>query len=81
MRAAAEPPAPRAKVAEIERLAMALAGRLRYAQMVGLPVPPEQVTALARAAGILVENRVPAPSLVREVLREAEEGPARREAP
>lgn len=68
---AAEAQPPRDKVAEIERLAMALAARLRYAQMVGLPVPPEQVAALARAARMLEECRVPSPSLVRQVLREA----------
>ena len=67
---------PREKVAEIERLAMALAARLRYAQMVSLPVPPEQLTALARAARMLEECRVPSPSLVRQVLREAADGPA-----
>ncbi|GJD54685.1 hypothetical protein [Methylobacterium dankookense] len=74
MRAACEMQVPREKVAEIERLAMALAARLRYAQMVSLPVPDEQVSALARAAQVLSESRVPPPSLVRQVLREAADG-------
>ncbi len=73
-RAVIEAQVPREKVAEIERLAMALAARLRYAQMVSLPVPPEQVSALARAAQVLSESRVPPPSLVRQVLQEAEKG-------
>ncbi|MGV7034787.1 hypothetical protein [Methylobacterium symbioticum] len=73
-RAVIEAQVPREKVVEIERLAMALAARLRYAQMVSLPVPPEQVTALARAAQVLSESRVPPPSLIRQVLQEAEKG-------
>lgn len=77
MRAAAEPPLPREKVAEIETLATALAARLRYAQIVSLPVPREQVAALARAAALLTEARVPLSSLVRQVLREEVEGPPR----
>jgi hypothetical protein len=62
--------APNAKIAEVQRLATALAARVRYAQLVGRPVYEEQVSALVGAARLMDEENAPWPPMVEEVLTE-----------
>jgi len=62
--------APNAKLAEVQRLATALAARVRYAQLVGRPVYEEQITALVGAARLLDAENAPWPPMVEEVLTE-----------
>jgi hypothetical protein len=62
--------APHAKMAEVQRLATALAARVRYAQLVGRPVYEEQIAALVSAARFLDEQDAPWPPMVEEVLTE-----------
>ena len=57
-------------MAKVNRLATELAARMRYAQIVERPLPPEQVTALVRAARLLQEKGEPWPQLVGEVLKQ-----------
>ncbi|MBE7249180.1 MAG: hypothetical protein INR63_29930 [Actinomycetospora chiangmaiensis] len=59
-----------AKVAEVQRLATALAARVRYAQLVGRPVYEEQISALVNAARLMDEQNAPWPPMVEEVLTE-----------
>ena len=59
-----------ARIAEVQRLATALAARVRYAQLVQRPIFEEQVNALVGAARLLDEERVPWPPMVEEVLME-----------
>jgi len=59
-----------ARIAEVQRLATALAARVRYAQLVQRPIFEEQVDALVGAARLLDEERVPWPPMVEEVLME-----------
>ncbi|SDN54695.1 hypothetical protein SAMN05216360_10978 [Methylobacterium phyllostachyos] len=61
---------PHAKVAEVQRLATALAARVRYAQLVGRPVYEEQIAALVGAARLLDAENAPWPPMVEEVLTE-----------
>lgn len=56
-------------LAQVQRLATELAARMRYAQIVDRPLPPEQVTALVSAARLLQERGEPWPQIVGEVLR------------
>ena len=62
--------APNAKIAEVQRLATALAARVRYAQLVGRPVFEEQIAALVNAARLMDEEHAPWPPMVEEVLTE-----------
>lgn len=62
--------APNARIAEVQRLATALAARVRYAQLVQRPVYEDQITALVGAARLLDAAKVPWPSMVEEVLME-----------
>ncbi|MEE7505290.1 hypothetical protein [Methylobacterium mesophilicum] len=62
--------APSAKIAEVQRLATALAARVRYAQLVGRPVYEAQISALVGAARLMDEERAPWPPMVEEVLTE-----------
>ncbi|WCS24605.1 hypothetical protein LOK46_26325 [Methylobacterium sp. NMS14P] len=62
--------APSAKIAEVQRLATALAARVRYAQLVGRPVYEAQIAALVGAARLMDEERAPWPPMVEEVLTE-----------
>lgn len=62
--------APNAKIAEVQRLATALAARVRYAQLVGRPVYEEQIAALVSAARLMDEANAPWPPMVEEVLTE-----------
>ena len=62
--------APNARIAEVQRLATALAARVRYAQLVQRPIYEDQITALVRAARLLDEEKVPWPPMVEEVLME-----------
>ncbi|WP_457106900.1 hypothetical protein [Methylobacterium sp. P5_C11] len=62
--------APSAKIAEVQRLATALAARMRYAQLVGRPVYEAQIAALVGAARLMDEEKVPWPPMVEEVLTE-----------
>ncbi|EIZ83940.1 hypothetical protein WYO_3472 [Methylobacterium sp. GXF4] len=59
-----------AQIAEVQRLATALAARVRYAQLVQRPVYEEQINALVGAARLLDEEKVPWPPMVEEVLME-----------
>jgi hypothetical protein len=59
-----------ARIAEVQRLATALAARVRYAQLVQRPVYEEQINALVGAARLLDEEKVPWPPMVEEVLME-----------
>lgn len=74
-------------MAKVHRLATELAARMRYAQIVERPLPPEQVTALVRAARLLQEKGEPWPQLVGEVLKQVaddlaeEAGPKTAEEP
>ena len=61
---------PSMKLAEVQRLATALAARVRYAQLVGRPVYQEQITALVGAARLLDAENAPWPPMVEEVLTE-----------
>ena len=62
--------APNAKIAEVQRLATALAARVRYAQLVGRPVYEEQISALVNAARLMDAENAPWPPMVEEVLTE-----------
>ncbi len=62
--------APNAKLAEVQRLATALAARVRYAQLVGRPVYEEQIAALVGAARLMDDENAPWPPMVEEVLTE-----------
>lgn len=62
--------APNAKLAEVQRLATALAARVRYAQLVGRPVYDAQITALVSAARLMDAENAPWPPMVEEVLTE-----------
>lgn len=55
---------------QVQRLATELAARMRYAQIVGHSLPPEQVAALVAAARLLQERGEPWPQIVGEVLRQ-----------
>ena len=68
-------------LAKVHRLATELAARLRYAQMVERPLPPEQVNALIDAARLLQERGEPWPHLVGEVLRKVADDLSEEEAP
>lgn len=74
-------------MARVTRLAVELAARMRYAQIVERPLPPEQVAALVQAARLLQEKGEPWPQLVGEVLKQVaddlaeESGPAVPESP
>lgn len=57
-------------MAKVHRLATELAARMRYAQIVERPLPPEQVTALVQAARLLQDKGEPWPQLVGEVLKQ-----------
>ncbi|SDA09710.1 hypothetical protein SAMN02799622_00240 [Methylobacterium sp. UNC378MF] len=59
-----------AKIAEVQRLATALAARVRYAQLVGRPVYEAQISALVSAARLMDEEKAPWPPMVEEVLTE-----------
>jgi hypothetical protein len=71
---------PAGGLARVQRLATELAARMRYAQIVARPVPPDQVAALVAAARLLHEKGEPWPALVAEVLQQVaddlSEGPA-----
>ena len=62
--------APNAKLAEVQRLATALAARVRYAQLVGRPIYDAQIAALVTAARLMDEENAPWPPMVEEVLTE-----------
>ncbi|MDP4005992.1 hypothetical protein [Methylobacterium sp. NEAU K] len=62
--------APNARLAEVQRLATALAARVRYAQLVRRPIYEDQISALVRAARLMDEEKVPWPPMVEEVLME-----------
>lgn len=62
--------APNAKLAEVQRLATALAARVRYAQLVGRPIYEPQIAALVTAARLMDEENAPWPPMVEEVLTE-----------
>ncbi|MBP1181959.1 hypothetical protein [Methylobacterium sp. PvR107] len=62
--------APKAKIAEVQRLATALAARVRYAQLVGRPIYEGQIAALVSAARLMDEANAPWPPMVEEVLTE-----------
>jgi hypothetical protein len=62
--------APHAKIAEVQRLATALAARVRYAQLVGRPIYEAQIAALVGAARLMDEAKAPWPPMVEEVLTE-----------
>ena len=62
--------APDAKLSEVQRLATALAARVRYAQLVGRPVYEEQITALVGAARLMDAENTSWPPMVEEVLTE-----------
>lgn len=62
--------APNAKIAEVQRLATALAARVRYAQLVGRPIYEGQIAALVSAARLMDEENAPWPPMVEEVLSE-----------
>ncbi|MGH1571359.1 hypothetical protein ACRAWG_12505 [Methylobacterium sp. P31] len=62
--------APNAKMAEVQRLATALAARVRYAQLVGRPIYEAQIAALVSAARLMDEENAPWPPMVEEVLTE-----------
>ncbi len=68
-------------LAKVHRLATELAARLRYAQMVERPLPPEQVNALIDAARLLQERGEPWPHLVGEVLRKVADDLSEEETP
>jgi hypothetical protein len=57
------------RLAQVQRLATELAARVRYAQMVERPIPPEQIAALVEAARLLQERGEAWPPLVGEVLQ------------
>lgn len=63
-------PAANAKLAEVQRLATALAARVRYAQLVGRPVYEAQIVALVGAARLMDAENAPWPPMVEEVLAE-----------
>jgi hypothetical protein len=62
--------APNVKIAEVQRLATALAARVRYAQLVGRPVYEAQIAALVSAARLMDEEKASWPPMVEEVLTE-----------
>lgn len=62
--------APAEGLAKVHRLATELAARMRYAQIVERPLPPDQVNALVQAARLLQERGEPWPQLVGEVLKQ-----------
>ncbi|MCJ2020243.1 MULTISPECIES: hypothetical protein [unclassified Methylobacterium] len=62
--------APNGKLAEVQRLATALAARVRYAQLVGRPVYDAQITALVSAARLMDAEHATWPPMVEEVLTE-----------
>jgi hypothetical protein len=62
--------APNGKLAEVQRLATALAARVRYAQLVGRPVYDAQITALVSAARLMDAENATWPPMVEEVLTE-----------
>ena len=62
--------APSAKIAEVQRLATALAARVRYAPRVGRPVYEAEISALGGAARLRGEERATWPPMVEEVLTE-----------
>lgn len=61
---------PSGGLAHVQRLATELAARMRYAQIVARPLPPEQITALVSAARLLQERGEPWPQIVGEVLQQ-----------
>ncbi|MCJ2015195.1 hypothetical protein [Methylobacterium sp. J-076] len=61
---------PAGGLVRVQRLATELAARMRYAQIVARPLPPEQVAALVAAARLLQERGEPWPEIVGEVLRQ-----------
>ena len=63
------PSDPTERLAQVHRLATELAARVRYAQIVDRPIPPEQITALVEAARLLQERGELWPPLVGEVLQ------------
>ena len=50
---------PAGGLTRVQRLATELASRMRYAQIVARPIPPEQVAALVAAARLLHEKGEP----------------------
>jgi hypothetical protein len=62
--------APSVKIAEVQRLATALAARVRYAQLVGRPDYEAQIAAMVGAARLMDEEKAPWPPMVEEVLTE-----------
>ena len=58
------------RISEVQRLATALAARVRYAQLVQRPVYEDQINALVGAARLLDAEKVPWPPMVEEVLLE-----------
>lgn len=62
------------KLMEVERLASALAARVRYAQMVQGPILPDQIEALVAAARLLQDLDLPWPPLLEQVLHDFAKG-------
>lgn len=58
------------KVAEVARLATAIADRILEQNAAGITIPPEQFTMLVRAARMLLDNGTPWPPPVEYVLME-----------
>ncbi|KST60051.1 hypothetical protein AO398_04055 [Methylobacterium sp. GXS13] len=58
------------KVAEVARLATAIADRILAQNAAGTTIPPEQFTMLVRAARMLLDNGVAWPPAVEHVLME-----------
>ncbi|AYO84190.1 hypothetical protein WYO_2925 [Methylobacterium sp. GXF4] len=58
------------KVAEVARLATAIADRILEQNAAGTTIPPEQFTMLVRAARMLLDNGAPWPASVDQVVME-----------
>ncbi|MCJ2056816.1 hypothetical protein MKL09_09645 [Methylobacterium sp. J-048] len=57
-------------MAEVARLATAIADRILEQNAAGITIPPEQFTMLVRAARMLLDNGAPWPPSVEQVLME-----------
>ncbi|MCJ2144205.1 hypothetical protein [Methylobacterium sp. E-066] len=58
------------KIAEVARLATAIADRILEQHSAGATIPPEQFTMLVRAARMLLDNGAPWPTSVEHLLME-----------
>ncbi len=62
------------RLSELARLAGLLADQVLDAQIMGRPVPDQQIRTLLSAAFLLDEYGVPLPSLLQQIVHEAERG-------